>query len=131
MLEHVSDPNIVLEKLSNMLRNNGMLLVGFPNKKRLIGYLGSKSASAWEKIKWNMFDYKDRLFLKFENKYGAHACFSQNEFITIAKPIFSKIISINDEYYLSKYKNNKIIKYILRSFLHTYFLPSNYFICFK
>ena len=41
-----------------------------------------------DRIKWNINDYKYRLRGKFENKFGAHAGFTEKEFIKDASQCF-------------------------------------------
>lgn len=133
VLEHVNDHRQALAELSRVLKPGGALFIGFPNKKRWFAYIGtSQKASAIEKIKWNLNDLKFRLQHRFENRYGAHAGFSQKEFISDASAFFSKIVPVREQYMTLKYpKLRRFIKIITKIGLSDVFFPSNYFICFK
>lgn len=133
VLEHVDDHYKVLSELSRVLSKGGILYIGFPNRNRLIGYIGaSQRISVIDIIKWNLHDYKYRLCGKFKNKYGAHAGFTQSEFIKDAHDYFSKIISVRNDYMLLKYSRFKHLLAILNYFkLGEVTFPSNYFICLK
>lgn len=131
VLEHVSDPVAILQELKRVLHPQGVLFIGFPNKKRLFSYFGtSQKASLLEKLKWNINDYVQRFRGKFENKYGAHAGFSMDEFLEISSDIFESVKSVRDQYMTLKYFHYKwIIRILVVTKMAEYFFPSNYFIC--
>ena len=133
VLEHVIDPIAVLEELKRVLHANGVLFIGFPNKNRLFSYFGtSQKASLQEKLKWNINDYVHRIRGKFENRFGAHAGFSNNEFLEISSEIFGSVQSVRNQYMTLKYFRFKwIIKLLIISKMAEIFFPSNYFICKK
>lgn len=133
VLEHVGDPVAVLQEFKRVLCTRGVLFVGFPNKNRLFSYFGtSQRASLLEKIKWNLSDYGYRLKGRFENKYGAHAGFSQKEFLKISEDFFSEVHAVRDEYMLIKYSRlGWLIRVLVKSNLAEFLFPSNYFICIK
>jgi hypothetical protein len=81
----------------------GWFYVGVPNKKRLLGYLGSFDASMWQKVVWNLKDYVDRLRGSFENVLGAHAGFEGKELITLLESHFIKTQLLSEEYFRLKY----------------------------
>lgn len=131
VLEHVPDPKVVLGKLRSMLTEGGIAVIGFPNKSRLLGYIGSKEATLKEKIKWNIKDYGDRIKGRFENKYGAHAGFTRKEFFEIAT-CYSSVNDVTNEYFLNKYKSKTgLITLLIKLNLSNFLFPSNYFICYK
>jgi hypothetical protein len=107
--------------------------LGFPNKKRIVSYIGtSQKVSNFERIKWNLNDYKYRLQGKFDNKFGAHAGFTKAEFIIASKPIFDVVHAMEDKYMLYKYPRlAKVIQLFIKTSLDEYIFPSNYFICMK
>ncbi len=133
VLEHVGDPDSVMKELARLLDDKGVLFIGFPNKRRIFGYLGAHvDVGIISKLRWNLNDYKYRLLGKFENKYGAHAGFTQNDFFGLARKYFSYILPVRNEYMLKKYvQHNILINSIINLKLDEYLFPSNYFICKK
>jgi ubiquinone/menaquinone biosynthesis C-methylase UbiE len=133
VLEHVSDHQKVLSELARVMKRDGVLFIGFPNRHRILGYMGSsQKLSLLDIIKWNFNDYKFKLKGKFRNNYGAHAGFTQNEFIKDAEKYFSKIIPVRNDYMYLKYpKYNKILSLFEFLKIEEYVYPSNYFICLK
>ncbi|MBE7169640.1 MAG: class I SAM-dependent methyltransferase [Williamsia sp.] len=132
VLEHVPDPSVVLKKLSDMLTPEGLLVVGFPNRSRLLGYVGSQNITLKNLIKWNLTDYGYRVRGKFKNEHGAHAGFTKREFIKLAKPYFKKVDYVSNHYFLNKYKNKQgLVKFLIKTGLSSFFYPSIYFICSK
>ena len=133
VLEHIVEYKSVLKTLSEKLAESGVLFIGFPNKNRLLGYIGTNDdSSIIQKIKWNLNDYKMKIRGRFKNELGAHAGFTEREFKVDSKPYFHKIISVRNEYMLLKYSKYKlIIKLLIQFKLGEILFPSNYFICFK
>ncbi len=133
VLEHVMDYEGALKELHRVLKSGGTLFIGFPNKNRLFSYFGtSQKATIVEKIKWNLTDYWMRIIGKFENNKGAHAGFTQREFIQSSSIIFKSILPKRNEYMLIKYAHHKnIIQSIINLKLSEIIFPSNYFICLK
>jgi ubiquinone/menaquinone biosynthesis C-methylase UbiE len=132
VLEHVGDPILALENLKRVLKSDEIMLIGFPNRKRLFGYIGSRNVNFMTKIKWNLSDYKSRLSFRFQNKYGAHAGFSEKEFLHMSKNIFSDIIPVTNEYMLNKYASKSLlINFLIKMKISNFLFPSLYFICKK
>lgn len=133
VLEHVDDPFAVLKEFNRVLKPEGILFIGFPNKHRVIAYLGtSQTVTIREKLVWNITDYRLRISGKFENKYGAHAGFTEREFINIASNLFTCVIPVRNQYILLKYKHFRVLgRLIIISKLSEVLFPSNYFICAK
>ena len=131
VLEHVSDPKKALMEMHRTLKNNGVLFIGFPNRNRLIGNIGSYHNYTYkQKIKQNLIDYSQKIKGRFRNEYGAHAGFTEREFL--ANNIFSEVIPVRNDYFLKKYRSKKlIINIIIKTGLSEYLFPSNYFICKK
>jgi SAM-dependent methyltransferase len=105
VIEHVSDPKKSLSEISKVLKKNGMLYVGTPNRHRLIGYLGGFNVSAKQKLLWNLTDYRHRILRRFENRYGAHAGFSQREMKTMLRENFSSSQNMTVDYFRYKYSS--------------------------
>lgn len=133
VLEHVADHLVVLRELCRVLIPGGVMFIGFPNKNRLFSYVGTtQKASALEKIKWNLNDYRYRLQGKFENKYGAHAGFTESEFLSAASGIFQTVLPVRNEYMLAKYARlGLMIRAFIFMGLGEILFPSNYYICVK
>jgi len=133
VLEHVQNHILVLKELNRVLKNNGILYIGFPNRNRLIAYIGSHNKISFvEMIKFNLNDYLQRIKGKFKNNYGAHAGFTEKEFFYDASNIFRIIKPIRNKYMLLKYKKYKmIINFFIKIKLEEFFFPSNYYICIK
>jgi ubiquinone/menaquinone biosynthesis C-methylase UbiE len=133
VLEHVPDHYVVLSELERVLRPGGALLIGFPNKNRIIMYLGThQHVTFLERVFWNLKDYKRRFEGRFENRLGAHAGFTQKEFTSDAQKIFADILPIRRDYMREKYKRHlSLVNLLIKLRLDEYFFPSNYFICKK
>jgi len=133
VLEHVVDYMSVLKEFYRVLKPGGVLFIGFPNKNRIISYIGtSQKVSELDRIKWNINDYKYKLRGKFENKFGAHAGFTEKEFLKDASSVYDTIYSVREKYMLVKYPlYHKIIRYLIRIKLEEIVFPSNYYICIK
>lgn len=133
VLEHVADHMAVLKEIYRVLKPGGVLFVGFPNKNRLLSYIGtSQKVSILDKIKWNINDYIYRMQGKFENKYGAHAGFTEKEFLIDASSVFETINPVRNKYMYLKYPNlGAIMNCIIKIKLEEFIFPSNYFICLK
>lgn len=131
VIEHVTNPTKVLSNLRSILADDGIILIGFPNKLRLLGYIDSK-ASLKEKIRWNLKDLYDRLTFRFENELGAHAGFAHHQFKLIAQPLFKECIPVTKEYIYSKYKDfGPLASFICSTGLYKFLFPSCYFILRK
>jgi ubiquinone/menaquinone biosynthesis C-methylase UbiE len=133
VLEHVDDHLKVLGELSRVLKTGGVLFIGFPNKHRLISYIGtSQKVTFLDRIKWNFQDYLYRLRGKFENKYGAHAGFSEKEFLASAAGHFSIVHTVRNQYMLCKYARYRtLMNLVIKTGLNEFVFPSNYYICVK
>jgi SAM-dependent methyltransferase len=133
VIEHVTDHLIALRELHRVLKPGGVLFIGFPNKNRLVSYIGtSQRVSALEKLKWNINDYLFRFKGQFENKYGAHAGFSGKEFIRDASRLFGVVRPVRNQYMLLKYEKFRgLIQALINTGLAEIVFPSNYYVCVK
>ena len=131
VIEHVGDPSFMLRNLHSILVDDGTILIGFPNKLRLFGYIDSR-ASLVEKIRWNLKDMYDKITFKFENELGAHAGFTHHQFKKIAQPLFRDCTPVTKQYIHLKYKHfNLIVTLLNRTGLYKILFPSCYFILRK
>lgn len=102
-LEHVGDPSLVLGEVVRVLRPGAWFYMGVPNRSRLVGYLGSFDATTWQKITWNLIDWKARLLGRFDNEWGAHAGFGRLELIHLLQEHFSNVELLTEEFVRFKY----------------------------
>ena len=116
VIEHVGDHEKHLQEAARVLKPGGAFYVGTPNRHRIIGYVGSFTATRAEKIKWNLQDYKDRIRGKFRNEHGAHAGFSQREIDGLLKKYFAEAHNITADYFRFKY-GAKVPRFILGAVL--------------
>ena len=133
VLEHVPDHRIVLKEIHRVLSPGGVLFIGFPNKHRLVSYLGTaQKVSSLDKIKWNINDLITRLRGRFENEFGAHAGFTQKEFIEDTSTLFDVVHPVRNQYMLNKYSRlYGFIRLVIKTGLEEFIFPSNYYICIK
>ena len=103
VIEHVSDPEKSLDELRRVLKPDGLIYVGTPNRHRIVGYLGSQGVSTRQKLQWNWVDYKARFRRRFRNEYGAHAGFSEKELSQLLNRRFSDVRFLTSDYIQFKY----------------------------
>lgn len=103
VIEHVDDPAGSLRELARVLRRDGLLYVGTPNRHRAVGYLGSFEATWSEKLRWNAADWKARLSGRFHNDRGAHAGFSETELRGLLAADFRDVTFRTADYLRFKY----------------------------
>lgn len=131
VLEHVESPKNVLKEFSRVLKDEGTLFVGFPNRLRLTpSYLNSGlNKSLFNIINNNRKDYWKKITGKFRNELGAHAGFSEKEFINMAKPYFNEIIPIRQQWIKFQYPKFHFISSIVTWLkIENYLYPSNFYI---
>lgn len=133
-LEHVGEPSKALQEISRVLRPGAWLYVGVPNRKRVLGYLGSFDASSWQKISWNLKDWGARLAGRFHNETGAHAGFEVDELTALLIQCFSHVQVVTEDFLRFKYTRripSPILNLLLSPPLINYSAPSHYAICRK
>jgi len=105
-LEHMSDAEQALTEMSRVLAPGGVFCVGTPNKKRLLGYIGSDTS--WrEKFAWNFADYSYRIRGRWENHYGAHAGYDPDDLVNRCQRHFGSAQVVSDDYYCAAYAGQR------------------------
>ena len=131
-LEHIPSYFKALEEMKRVLVEGGAYCIGTPNRLRLIGYLGSKDASVWQKISWNYIDWSAQVRGKFRNEYGAHAGFSSEELQGELQKVFNRVEEITFPYYQHVYfRHRKLINLLEGSGLGRFLFPSVYFMGYR
>lgn len=103
VLEHMQDPKLALMLMHDSLAPGGLLYLGTPNRSRALGYLGSRDATAAQKVRWNLADWRGRLVGRFRNELGAHAGFSRQELLQMALECFETVEDVTLDYIHLKY----------------------------
>lgn len=108
VIEHVEDPVQSLEEISRVIRPNGWLLVGTPNRHRIASSVGAHEQRHWKptianKLGDNLEDWRRRFKGTFRNELGAHAGFSKPELDQMLAKHFDDRVWITQEYLRSKY----------------------------
>jgi ubiquinone/menaquinone biosynthesis C-methylase UbiE len=131
VLEHVDDPKAVLQELKRVLRNDGVIFIGFPNRYRIVpSYFSSNlKISVFKILKYNLRDYWHKLTGRFKNEYGAHAGFSEKEFLYMASTLFTNVLPIRGKWIELNYsKYYWIFKIAKKLKLDEIMYPSNYYL---
>lgn len=132
VLEHITDPRKAIFEMYRVLNNKGHLLIGTPNRKRLIGYVSSADTTLMDKIRWNIVDWKAMIRGKFRNELGAHAGFSEGELRNMLSYNFSEVKNVSQEYYEEIYSTKKnYISWLYKLRINVFLLPAVYFIAKK
>lgn len=127
VIEHIPDPMKAIAEMSRVLKEKGDLLIGTPNRHRLVGYM-SGNATLLEKIKWNLRDWRDKLKGRFRNELGAHAGYSHAEMQAMLTRHFSEVNDVTRQYYEEIYNSKKaFVKWIYKLKLHNLILPAVYY----
>ncbi|MGH8294328.1 MAG: class I SAM-dependent methyltransferase [Steroidobacteraceae bacterium] len=130
-LEHIVPPEQVVAGIRRVLKPGMPFCLGTPNRRRLVGYLGSADASFTEKIRWNAADWRARFAGRFRNELGAHAGFTEQELFTLASRIGPTEL-VSDAYYRRVYENHdRLIKLIIAMNLQQIAWPAVYAVGYK
>lgn len=127
-IEHIPDYRGALGEMRRVLEPGGCYCIGTPNRQRIVGYLGSKTATIAEKLKWNAKDWRDRLAGRFTNEAGAHAGFVSEELESELLRHFKSAESIGPRYYLETHPAHaRYLELVSGSGLGRYLYPAVYF----
>jgi SAM-dependent methyltransferase len=127
VLEHVPRPEAAVREARRVLDQDGVGFFGTPNKARLVGYVGGR-ATTWEKIRWNLADWGQRLRGQFENALGAHAGFTDRELGGLLGASFAHVEPVSLPYYLGKYPRlEKLWRTFFKLGMDRFVIPSVYF----
>lgn len=133
-LEHVGPTGQALDEIRRVLRPGGWFYVGVPNKSRAVGYLGSADATTWQKITWNLADWRARLRGRFENELGAHAGFGRAELSKLLTDRFATVQILTEEFIRFKYARrlpHALLNLLLAPSVVNYTAPAHYALCQK
>lgn len=127
-LEHIPRFETALSEMARVLAAGGGFFIGTPNRVRLIGYLGSETATWQQKIAWNWIDWKARIRRNFTNESGAHAGFLPQELRGDLGKVFTQVEEVTWPYYWELYKKHTlIIQWFDRLGLGKYLFPAVFF----
>ena len=133
-LEHVGDPRQAVSEIRRVLRPGAWFYLGVPNSSRLVGYLGSFDATTWQKITWNLKDWKARLRREFRNECGAHAGFGREELVDLLEPRFANVRFLTEDFMRFKYVKRLpglVLDLLLSPRIVKYSASSHYVLCQK
>lgn len=132
VLEHIENYNKALSEIKRVLKQEGILYLGVPNKSRIFGYINSQNANFLKKLQWNMKDWIARMKGEFENNKGAHAGFKRDELNNILEKQFPFVKEVSLDYFYQKYPVKKqFVSLINKSGFSKILFPSIYFIAKK
>jgi ubiquinone/menaquinone biosynthesis C-methylase UbiE len=132
VLEHVPQYQKAIAEMHRVLTPGGTCCVGTAKRQRLIGYLGSTQATLYEKVLWNIWDWKMRLKGRFRNELGAHAGFASEELSAALVNAFAKTEEITQAYYDGVYfRQAAAVQWLGRSGLGRFLFPAVYFVSAK
>jgi SAM-dependent methyltransferase len=132
LLEHVRDPRAALEEVWRVLRPRAAFYTGVPNRTRIVGYIGSSEATPWQKLTWNLIDWRTRLQGRFRNELGAHAGFSRQELLALLSERFGAVECLTGEFLRFKYGGRLpalLLDLLLSPPLLDHTAPSHYALC--
>jgi len=96
VFEHVHDVKAAIAECRRVLRPNGLMYVGVPNRRRLASFVG-RGVPVKRILKDNWIEWVDRFWGRFQNDYGAHAGFTKSELTDLLGTSF-EILWLTDDY---------------------------------
>ena len=139
VIEHVDRPEASVKDIYRVVKPEGWVFIGTPNRSRLLSSLGAHQQSEWDPTMWNKFcdnvrDWKDRLTGQFHNHLGAHAGFTTGELNSMVAPVFDRVEWVTQKYIRGKYQGHRLTSLIklMTTFPLCYIMaPSIYAWCKK
>lgn len=134
VIEHVPEPERSLAEIARVMRLGGGVYVGTPNRRRIVGYIGSPGATFRQMVLWNWNDYKMRLRGRFRNEFGAHAGFTERELHHMLRQHFDFVCSLTKEYIMFKYGRRlpvPVLQVVTWAGIREYSAPAVYFWAMK
>lgn len=126
-LEHIPSPREAIAEMRRVVHPAGGFWLGTPNRSRLLGYLGSRDASSYDKLRWNLSELRTRLSGRFRNELGAHAGFTLRELREMLGAEFGTVEIETSAYYALLYpRQRRVLAILERSGLSRFVYPSVY-----
>ncbi len=127
VLEHVQDVPLMLTEIRRVIRQNGFVYVGVPNKSRILGYIGMNDKSLYRKVRQNVIDIIKRLKGEWDNALGAHAGFKEGELSRMLGKHFRQAVPVTRYYYSAKWKKyEKLLRLMETLWIDKILMPSVY-----
>ena len=132
VLEHVKNVHLILNEAQRVLKQNGIAYFGVPNRERFLGYIGMRHKSFYQQMRQNAIDWKYRLAGRFENRYGAHAGFREEELEQMLSRYFTDVRPVSDLYYNTKENYfSSIFRFAKKLRVEKKIIPSVYVLAIK
>ena len=127
VLEHVEDVPAMLTEIRRVIRQEGFVYVGVPNKSRLLGYMGMNDKSLYRKVRQNIVDIIKRLKGEWDNSLGAHAGFKEDELSQMLGTQFRHAVPVTRYYYSAKWKRyERLLRLMQTLWIDKILMPSVY-----
>ncbi len=129
-LEHIVDCSRALSEMQRVLVPGGSFLLGTPNKNRFLAYWSSEGMTLRKWLRYNWADWKKRWRGQFENRFGAHAGFSEPELRAMLGTVFSgELVNLSPRYYLTIYARYRwLVMILIKTGLSKFLFPALYFV---
>jgi SAM-dependent methyltransferase len=127
VLEHVENVPTMLAEIRRVIRPEGFVYVGVPNKSRLLGYIGMNDKSLYRKVRQNVIDIIKRLKGEWDNSLGAHAGFKESELSHMLGMHFRNAVPVTRYYYSAKWKKyDRLLRFMQTLWIDKVLMPSVY-----
>jgi len=127
VLEHVENVPDMLMEIRRVIRQEGFVYIGVPNKSRLLGYIGMNDKSLYRKVRQNVIDIIKRLKGEWDNALGAHAGFKEQELSQMLGKYFRQTVPVTHYYYSAKWqKYERLLRLLETLWIDKILMPSVY-----